>query len=228
MPVNDGFRGFNRWLDESMTPAVKTIVSVNVVIWLAMFLLDPQGTGFARDMYNNFGEVPLYPLRVWHYLTYAFLHGDLLHIFFNMFVLVSFGRHLEERWGSKYFWKFYLLTAIGAAVFHMLFTQAGVRLGMMNPYDLRVPVIGASGAIYALMLAFAAYHPNAPVSLMFLPITFKMSQLLIIMIVIGVFSQASGIDGDVSHLTHLSGLAFGYIMLALLHKDWDVRTWRWR
>ena len=187
--------------------------------------------GFDYQVLLWFGQYPPFSLlgflttsqhipRVWQFLTYAFIHFDVWHLLFNMIVLWFFGPALEsDHWGTRYFWIFYLGTAIGAGVFHAVVSLAVPGLREMGP------VIGASGAITALMLAMAAYRPNVTVLLYFvIPIQLK----YLVAIAIGFDILYLGSGDNISRLTHLGGIVIGYLMLARKHKDFDLRTWRWR
>lgn len=219
-------RGFNDWLNERMTPAIKTIVVANVVIWLLIFLVDPSGADVQPYVVGLLGVVPAAWWRAWQYVSYAFIHIGLLDILFHMMILANLGAVLEMRWGGRAFWRFYLITAVGAALVHMLVTQAGVRLGILGPQALQFPVTGASAAVYAVLLAVGAYHPNMPISLLLLPVTFKLGHLVMVLIALGVLLGPVGPSAGVPIV--LWGLAIGYVLLARRHKSWDLRSWRWR
>jgi membrane associated rhomboid family serine protease len=218
-------RRVDAWMNERMTPMVKLIVIINVAVFLLLFILDPAQRGIANHFAYLFGEVPARWYWIWQYLTYNFVHIGLFHLFFNMYVLTMFGTHLEQRWGSRFFLGFYLLTGVGAGLFHVLMKYMFVFLS--GPAGLNNPVIGASGAICGLLIAFTAYYPDMPVGIIFVPIFIKMRQMLIILILLDLLMARAGND-NISHLTHLSGYAFAYILLALHHRDWDIRHWRWR
>src|SRR5262249_901839 len=103
--------------------------------------------------------------RVWQLATYMFLHGGVMHIVLNMLALWMFGAQLERRWGTRYFLKFYFVTGIGAAALTVLFSLMPFGVAMQLRHSI---VIGASGAIYALLLAYAMYYPDQPIYLYFL------------------------------------------------------------
>ena len=149
-----------------------------------------------------------------------FVHFEFWHLFVNMLGLFFFAPALERRWGSRTFWKFYMIAGIGAGVMHAI-----ISLVFQLP-ELRAYIIGASGAIYAVLLAFAAYYPNQPVYVYgVLPI--KVKYLMIMFVVLAFFSTAGGLNSGISNLTHLTGLGVGYVWLALRHHDWDIRRWQW-
>ena len=213
--------GFNEWLDRHFTPATKTIFLINVVVFLGLNILNVFKPGFAGEFIYWFGQNPWLSLRrgyIWQFLTYNFIQYEVFHILFNMLILYFFAPTLENRWGTRFFWFFYLITGIGAGLFHAIFS--------MFHFDPR-PVIGASGAIMGVMLAFAAYFPDQVV-LFWGVWPVKIKNLVIILILFEVFMMAGGGMGNISHLTHLTGLAIAYLLLARYHRDWDIRHWRWR
>jgi len=207
----------NEFLDRHLTPVAKLIFLINVVVYLLIFIGDILKPGFHRLLVSIFGQSPVLSLRyfqIWRFLTYNFVHVGFMHVLFNMMIFFFFAPRLENRWGARWFSFFYLATGIGAGLFHALVMNKSWG-----------PVIGASGALMGVMLAFAAYYPDQIVyfNLIF-PI--KIKYLMPILIGFDVFGMRSG-DG-VSHLTHLSGLAVAYVLLARYHRDWDIRHWRWR
>ncbi|MCE5229758.1 rhomboid family intramembrane serine protease [bacterium] len=225
----DFLSDLNRKLDEYLSPAVKTILLINVFVFLAINILDSFKPGFAGLFTIYFGQTPALlrymPPFLWTILTYAFVHVDGLHILFNMVTLWFFGPPLENRWGTRYFWMFYLGTAMGAGLINGLFTLGGyfAHTTMFgNPYS---PVIGASGALNAIFFAFACYYPEAPV-LIWGILPMKTKYLMALLIAMDVLYMRTG--DHVSHVTHLAGLAVGYLILTIRHRDPDLRTWRWR
>jgi len=182
-----------------LTPVVKNLM----IIMGAVFLLQMLVRG-RFELY--FGLVSILVWRkyfLWQLLTYNFLHGDFFHIFFNLFSLWMFGGELENYWGSKKFLFYFLFCGIGAGIFTVVFTP-----------DQFIPVIGASGAIYGILLAFAWLFPNRPIMLIFFPIPIPAKYMVIIFGLIELFSSSSGTGGGIAHLTHLGGLAFGFFYVA--------------
>jgi membrane associated rhomboid family serine protease len=150
---------------------------------------------FALDPIAVRSELAIYQL-----ISYMFLHGSFFHLFFNLFVLYLFGRELEAIWGTKRFLTYYFVSGIGAGIITTLLSNN--------------PVIGASGAIYGLLLAYGVLFPNRTLLLYFV-IPIKAKYMVIIFGAIEFFaSMSSGGDG-IAHITHLGGMAFGGIMLAL-------------
>jgi membrane associated rhomboid family serine protease len=143
---------------------------------------------------------------VWELATYMFLHGGIMHILMNMFMLVIFGSDLERWWGSRPFLKYYFITGIGAGVIHIV---SAYFLGG-NP---RIPVIGASGAIFGVMVAFAMTFPNRTVLLFPFMIPVSARTMVIIAAVIQLMAIAGSAGDGVARFAHLGGMLVGYLYL---------------
>ncbi len=146
---------------------------------------------------------------IWQLATYMFVHGGLFHILFNMLALWMFGTELEQMWGARFFLKFYFVTGIGAALLTVLF--ALLPLDVSRQIYLS-NVIGASGAIYALLLAYGLYFPDRPIYLYFV-LAIPARIFVLIMGLIAFYSSLSGGNGGVANATHLGGLLVGYVYL---------------
>jgi len=181
-----------------MSPWVKRLLIANLAVW-GLFALGilPRGAiewlGFA---------VPTSFLRPWTAVTYMFVHVGFGHLFTNMLVLFFFGPPLENHWGSRFFLKFYLACGLGGAAFHLLLGS------LIGP----VPMIGASGAIFGLLLAFAMNWPDAKIYLYFLfPVPAKW--FVGILGAFTLFATVQGGGGGVAHWAHLGGLVTGFLYL---------------
>ena len=181
------------------------------------------------------------------------MHGGMFHIFFNMFALVIFGSVLEQVWGPKRFFIFYIATALGAFIFHqvvgyMEFKQIESAL-IADGYDMfevnkriselhvqgmiftepllrdyqiaiGVPVVGASGAVYGLLAAFAYLFPNTQLMLLFPPIPVKAKWLVLFLVGIALFNSVRSQPGDnIAHLAHLGGAVVGFIIVLIWQRD---------
>jgi len=186
-----------------VSTALKALIGANVV----MFVL----TTFVQSLIPRLGLVPAYVLHqfwIWQPVTYMFLHGGIFHILFNMLALWMFGAELERIWGTRYFLKFYFVTGIGAGLLTVLFS--------LLPFDFaqqlqRSIVIGASGAIYGLLLAYALYFPDRPIYMYFL---FPIPAKIFVAIMGGIAFLSSLSDaGGVANATHLGGLLIAYLFL---------------
>jgi membrane associated rhomboid family serine protease len=205
---------------------VRALILINSVVYLAQVLTTRSGV---VDSY-----FALWPDRVvsqfslWQLFTYMFLHGSVFHILFNMFALWMFGADVERALGSVRFLWYYLSTGIGAALFHMAFN-----------WDSLTPVLGASGAIYGILVAFAVLFPEREITLLLffvIPIHLKAKYLagifMVIALLAGLQSQLSGSDG-VAHLAHLGGGLVGFLLLrgTYLVRSWTFelrKRWQWQ
>ena len=180
------------------TDAIKILISVNFGIFLLQTIARTEGLFFPL-----FGLVPKLvwsEFMLWQPFTYLFFHGGIWHVLINMFVLWMFGSELERLWGKEHFLKFYFVTGVGAGLVTMIF-----GLNSMTP------IVGASGAVYGVLLAYGLTYPNRTIYLYgIIPI-----KSLWFVIGIGVIAFMSSFDdiSQISHLTHLSGMVIGYLML---------------
>jgi membrane associated rhomboid family serine protease len=210
----------NDFLDRVMPPMIKKIILINVGICVLINVLSSIKPGFDTLVGTIFGQMPEKSwYMIWQHLTYMFIHFDPIHLFWNMFILFIFGRKLEEKLGGRQFLMYYLVAGAGAGAVHMLATH------MFNTSYTNVSVIGASGAVFAIQLAYAAYWPNDIFQLIIPPIPLKAVHLITGLTILEVFMLAGPPDG-ISHITHLSGMLVGYVFLSRHHREWDIRRWR--
>ena len=180
------------------TDAIKTLISVNFAIFILQSISSSEIMFF-----SNFGLVPKLvwsQLKIWQPFTYMFFHGDIWHVLINMFVLWMFGSELERAWGKKNFLHFYFITGVGSGLGTMLF-------GLQST----IPIVGASGAIYGVLLAYGVMFPNRTVYLYGI-IPIKSIWFVIGIGVIAFFSSFNNFT-NISHLTHLFGMIIGYLYL---------------
>lgn len=199
-----------------LSPALKWLIAANVVVFLAQLLL-PAVAGLRLE--GTLGLLPrrvLADFTVWQLGTYMFLHAGVFHLLFNMLALWMFGTELERVWGTPYFLKFYFVTGIGAAVLTVLFGLLPFSFAEQVQHSI---IIGASGAIFGLLLAYAMYFPRRPMYLYFL---FPVETRYAVMIfgAIELFAALSGPSG-VANATHLGGLIVGYLFL----KSGRIHPW---
>ena len=180
------------------TNAIKVLVSVNFGIFVLQTLSNAEGLFFPL-----FGLVPRMvwsELMIWQPFTYLFFHGGIWHVLINMFVLWMFGSELERLWGKSHFLKFYFVTGVGSGLLTMLFSLQSIT-----------PIVGASGAVYGVLLAYGLTYPNRQIYL------YGIIPIKSIWFVIGIgmiaFMSSFNNISQVSHITHLSGMLIGYIML---------------
>ena len=161
---------------------------------------------------------------LWQLFTYIFLHGDIPHILFNLLALWMFGGELENLWGSRRFLFYFFFCGIGAGMITVFCTM------ILTPQYQLVPVIGASGAIYGILLAFGWLFPNRPIYIYFLiPVPAKYFVVIFGFLEFIYFSRGGG--GGISHITHLGGLLFGFVYMAYptirqkIRRDYYKRKW---
>jgi membrane associated rhomboid family serine protease len=186
-----------------ISTALKALIGANVAMF-AMTQLFPA-------LVPRLGLVPTYVLHdfyIWQLATYMFLHGGLFHILFNMLALWMFGAELERIWGTRDFLKFYFVTGIGAGALTVVFSLLPFEFAQQLQHSV---VIGASGAVYGLLLAYAMHFPDRPIYMYFVfPIPARI--FVAIMGAIAFFSSLSD-AGGVANATHLGGLLVGYLYL---------------
>lgn len=188
-------------------PAVtRNLLIINLAVWLSCLLFKQLEFYLALFNYGS-GCFHVYQL-----ITYMFTHANFDHIFFNMFALFMFGGVLENFWGQKRYLTYYIVTGIGAGLVQLLVCHLQ---GIMYP----VPTIGASGAIFGLLLAFGMLFPDAPLFLMFIPVPIKAKYMVIGYGLIEFFFGVANRTGDnVAHFAHLGGMLFGIILILYWRK----------
>ena len=203
----------------SQIPTVtKNLVAINILMFIATLVNE-------NFMVANFAMFyPASPFfKPWQILTHMFMHGGFWHIFFNMYSLLMFGSILERSLGTKKYLIFYFVTGLGAAALHtgVEWLQARVFIanGIAQAYQqlLVTPTLGASGAIYGVLIGFAMLYPQARLTLIFPPIPMTAKWLVIIFAAIELFSGINGIQDGVAHFAHLGGMLFGWLL---------IRWWR--
>jgi len=188
-----------------VTPAVKFLIFANIGVFLIQHVV--------RELPALLGLRPIdvmVGLEIWQPVTYMFLHGSISHILFNMLSLWMFGTELERMWGTAFFSRYYMVCGVGAAVTTILASFLPGTLGL-RLYD-GPPTVGASGAIYGLLLAYGLYFPDRQILMSFL---FPVPAKYFVMIIGAIsFLSAAGSGGDgVAHVTHLGGLLVGWLYL---------------
>ncbi|MDR0511380.1 MAG: rhomboid family intramembrane serine protease [Rikenellaceae bacterium] len=192
------------------TPSVTlNLIIVNVLFYLVQTLL-PFGNemSWKLALYSSHSH----HFHVYQLIIYMFLHGGTTHLFFNMFGLWMFGRQLEYDLGARRFLTYYLICGVGAGLIQLLVSH-------FDPLMWNVPTVGASGAIFGILLAFGVLHPNAMIMLIIPPIPMRAKYFVIIYgvleLLLGVFSTSS----SVAHFAHVGGMLWGWLLLRL----WRVR-----
>jgi membrane associated rhomboid family serine protease len=194
-----------------LTPLVRNLIIINVVIFLAQNLL----SNLHLTEYLSLWSIHSPYFKPYQFFTYMFAHGGMGHIFFNMIALASFAPILETYWGEKKFLIFYLATGIGAGVIYALvnlFIGAGAG-GIM---------LGASGALYGILMAFGMVFPNMEITLLFPPIPIKAKYMVFL---IGFITYALDRSGTVAHLAHFGGAFVGFIIITIWKSQGRDKGW---
>lgn len=202
-----------------ISPAVKILIITNVLVFAVNAIVDHVlivRLGLSpQDVFTKFA--------LWQPVTYMFLHGGLSHLLFNMLALWMFGTELERTWGTRFFTKYYLITGVGAAAVTLLLATFSDSIYYSN-------TIGASGAIYGLLIAYAIYFPNRTIYYIIFPLPARIYVLLAGLLAF-TFS-AGGDGGGVAHWAHLGGLVVGYLYLKSLRirplDELKYRYLRWK
>jgi membrane associated rhomboid family serine protease len=192
-----------------ISTALKTIIGVNVAVFVAKWAMPIAINATVTEI---LGLVPFHVIRnlwIWQLATYMFVHAGLFHVLFNMLALWMFGAELERIWGTRFFLKFYFVTGIGAGLI-TLFVSLIPYAPTAQLYTSNI--VGASGAVYGLLLAYALYFPDRPIYMYFVfPIPAKIFVLIIG--AIAFMSSMSDSGNGMANATHLGGLLVAYVYL---------------
>lgn len=200
--------------------AIKNIIIINVLVMIMTALNE-------NFMYETFSLFyPTSPFfHWWQPVTHMFMHGGFWHLFFNMYTLYIFGSVLERVWGTRKFLVFYFVTGLGAALIHTgvewiemqsWLSQAaeGSAAALSSIHALKMtPTVGASGAIYGVLMGYAMLYPDSVLTLIFPPISMKAKWFVLIFAAIELLTGVTGTGGGIAHFAHLGGLIFGYLLI---------------
>ena len=206
-----GFRQNFRKNPLLLPNGVKLLLIINIAVFILMEL-----SGEKSLLFQMFGLIPravLQEYKLWQTFTYLFIHGGFIHILFNMFVLWMFGKDLEVDWSKNEFLIFYFVCGIGSGLI-TVFTS-------MNSF---VPIVGASGAIYGILVAYGFTYPNRMVYLYGI-FSLKVKYMVLGLGIMAFFASLSASQSSVSHITHLSGMVIGFFYIIFNYKWKDVRLW---
>lgn len=209
----------------SVPPATKNLIIINTIVFIATIVNK-------NFMYSAFALY--YPssqyFHWWQLLTHMFMHGGIWHLFFNMFALYTFGTPVERTIGTKKFLILYFVAGFGAVAMH--FGVMNIQLAILRDQMAEgiasafqtyamiktVPTVGASGAIYGLLIAYALLYPTNRLTLIFPPITLSAKTWVIIFAVIELFTGISNMTSGVAHFAHLGGMLFGWLLILYWRK----------
>lgn len=209
-----------------MPPITRNIIIINAIMYAVTFIFWGMGIDLTDMLGLHYFASEKF--HVWQLITYMFMHGSFLHILLNMFAVWMFGSAVENMWGPKRYLNYYILTGLGAAAAHyaIVYYQLQPLLAEASPEEktilLNAPVvIGASGAVFGILVAFGMYFPNTLLFIIPIPFPIKAKYAVI---GYGLFELVSGLrnaSGDnVAHFAHLGGLATGFILIQLWkHND---------
>ena len=206
---------------QNIPVVTRNLLYVNIIMYVATIINEDFMVGTFAMFY------PTSPyFHWWQPLTHMFMHGGFWHIFFNMYTLVMFGMVVERALGTQKYLIFYFITGLGAAALHtgvewLQFTYMGGGAAILY-----TPMVGASGAIYGVLVAFAMLYPEAKLTLIFPPITLNAKWWVIIFIVIELLTGITGTRVGVAHFAHLGGALFGWLLIRYWKKTGKLyRSW---
>ena len=221
---------------ERIPPVTRSLLIINVIMFVATLINENFMIGTFAMFY------PASPLfRWWQPLTHMFMHGGWWHIFFNMYTLVMFGMVVERALGTKKFLILYFVTGLGAVALHtgVEWLQVGRLVSTVDgglvtsateanlqAYSdlIRTPMVGASGAIYGVLVAFAMLYPEARMTLIFPPVTLDAKWMVAIFIGLELLTGITGSQVGIAHFAHLGGALFGFLLVWY----WRKRGELWR
>lgn len=226
----------------NIPPVVKNLLIINTLVWLLMAILPAANRWFDANLALYYFSSPAF--KPFQLVSYMFLHGNFMHLFFNMFALFMFGRTMEMAMGSARFLFYYMMCGIGAALVQLgvfaiyihnlegLLPAADVSRVIEEGYSVlqrgynfsnpdyaalnafvNTPMVGASGAIYGILLAFGFLFPNVEIFIFLIPFPVKAKWLVIGYFVIELLSGVAGSADGVAHFAHLGGMIFGFLLL---------------
>lgn len=217
----------------------KNLLIINVLAFIAMLLLERRGVDLAGIGGLHFFLAS--DFRLWQLVTYLFLHANLSHIFFNMFALWMFGCVIENVWGPRKFLFYYILCGVGAgliqelaqlASFYLIVSSQTPEIGLGNLFSIGYQyaselngwtTIGASGAVYAILLAFGMIFPNERIFIFPLPVPIKAKWFVLGYVAIELFMALQSSGDNVAHTAHLGGMLFGFLLIRYWNKHPDSR-----
>lgn len=195
-------------------PVTRNLLIINVIMFIATLINED----FMIRTFAMFYPTS-YFFRPWQILTHMFMHGGVWHIFFNMWSLWMFGTVLEQAIGSKKFGVYYFICGLGAVALHTLVqylqVQPVLAAGNMNAYYALVntPTLGASGAVYGILIGYAMLYPDSILTLVFPPISMKAKWFILIFAVIELLTGVLGTADGVAHFAHLGGMLVGFLLM---------------
>lgn len=206
---------------DRITPVVKNLLIVNIAIFFISTLLSQNYVLGTYAFFNPFlpgSENLINPnFKIWQPLSYMFLHGGFHHLLSNMFGLFIFGSSLEYYMGPKKFLQYYIITGVGAALINTginYYEMSNLMVDSELYMDMaRTPMVGASGAIFGILVAYGYLFPNVEMMLLFFPFPIKAKYFVTLYGLYELFQGASGVQSGIAHFAHVGGLITGFILL---------------
>ena len=203
---------------ENIPVVTRNLLILNVIMYVATLVNE----NFMLGTFAMFYPTSPY-FHWWQPLTHMFMHDGFFHIFFNMYTLVMFGMVVERALGTKKFLWFYFITGLGAVALHTLIQWVELTyLGGDQIAAMRTPMVGASGAIYGVLVAFAMIYPQARMTLLFPPVTLDAKWMVIIFIGLELVTGIGSLNGlaslQIAHFAHLGGALFGWLLILYWRK----------
>jgi membrane associated rhomboid family serine protease len=225
--------GYRQSPIDSLTPVIKNLLIINVIFFIATYVLQQSDVSLIRWLAAFYPNSPLF--KPWQIVTYMFMHGDLGHLFSNMLGLFFMGPIIEQTFGSKRFFNYYFITGIGALALHFavqgfeLYQATGSLFIDVNnaaaytPQQLLLiqqaftaPIVGASGAVFGVLIAIFLLYPDLEFIIFPLPIPIKVKYFVPIYVLYELFGGLRPAQGDsVAHFAHLGGALFGFILIKI-------------
>lgn len=222
----------------NIPPVVKNLLIINIIFFIATLVFEHKGISLIDILGVHYWDSPKF--RIWQVITYMFMHGSFAHIAFNMFALFTFGTTLEYTLGSRRFITFYLITGLGALILQMLVQAIEIhQIAGQFTIDLATyttdnndhintlrdiyfgPMVGASGAIFGVLIAFGMLYPHVELLILFLPVPIKAKYIIPCYVILELFLGVAQFSGDsIAHFAHLGGALFGFILI----KIWQLRS----
>ncbi len=216
-----------------ITDVVKHLLIINVIVYIGTQFMGEPDYNTQLELINNAAQADFdlwgrlrfavfYPTSPYFHsyqvITYMFMHGNLMHIFFNMYALYMFGTAVETVWGPKRFLFYYLFTGFGALALQMIVQTIEFKYFGTSPYAANVPMLGASGAVFGILAAYGMQFPNSELRLLFPPITLKAKYFVLIYAAIEIGLGLSPFQTGVAHFAHVGGALFGFLLIMYWRK----------
>lgn len=213
----------------SLTPVVKHLLVINVLMFIGTLWIGDPSPSAAIETLSDWRRLSLaafYPtsdfFRPYQLVTYMFMHASIGHLFFNMFAVYMFGPPVEQLWGAKKFLTYYFITGFGALAIHFFVKYLEMTYGSAGAGGIDVPVLGASGSVFGVLLAFGMLFPDARVMLLIPPIPMRARVMVILYAALELFLGLGNFESGVAHFAHLGGALTGFLLI--LHwQGWRLR-----